>query len=151
LEVQDLRDLQVWSTLAWFGSSAIRDFPVLGELRVRGRSFSEGDKQLLLSVQRDILAKAPDLLRRVARSSHAEVSVSPYFHPILPLLVDTRHALRCMPGLPEEKRFSWPDDAYLQLARARERLDEVFGVRPQGLWPSEGSVSPEVVELAARA
>lgn len=67
LDVRDLRDLQVWSTLAWFGSTAIRDFPVLGELRIKGRNFTEDDKQALLGVQHDILARAPDLLRRVAR------------------------------------------------------------------------------------
>jgi alpha-amylase/alpha-mannosidase (GH57 family) len=149
LDTSDVRDLQIWSTLAWFGATALRDYPELGELQKKAAQFSEDDKAVLLRVQQSILKEIPEIFRRLAVSGTAAVSTSPYFHPILPLLVDTRHARRCMPHLPEEGRFSWPEDAALQLRRARQRLHELFGVVPQGLWPSEGSVSPEVVEIAA--
>ncbi len=70
--------------------------------------------------------------------------------PILPLLVDADHAHRCLPGLPST-RFRYPEDALHQLVSARARTRQVCGVEPIGLWPSEGSVSPEVVALAAQA
>jgi len=50
--------------------------------------------------------------------------------------------------LPRET-FAAPDDARRQLERAIARHAEWFGAPPRGAWPSEGSVSPEVAELAA--
>lgn len=146
----ELRDLQVWSTLAWFGATAARDFPEVGELRAKGSDFDEGDKAAMLDVQDRILREIPSLLRRLAEADGPCVSTTPYYHPILPLLIDCRHARRSMPDLPEVD-FAWPEDALRQLVDARARMTEVLGHAPQGLWPSEGSVSPEVVELVGRA
>lgn len=151
LGVHSVRDAQVWSTLAWFGSTALRDFPELVALRAKGSGFTTSDKAAMLAAQRAILDTILDDVRAVATSGTARISASPYFHPILPLLVDNRHARRSMPGLPEESRFAWPGDALLQLTRGRARVGELTGVEPVGLWPSEGSVSPEVVALAAQA
>lgn len=151
LETDDLRDAQVWSTLAWCGSTALRDFPELAELRRKAAHFTEDDKVVMLGLQRKILGEFPGVFARIAASGTACLSTSPYFHPILPLLIDTRHARRCMPWLEDDAGFAWPEDALLQLTRARSRMAELVGRSPIGLWPSEGSVSPEVVELAARA
>lgn len=151
LDVQAIRDLQVWSTLAWFGSTALRDFPLLAELRSKGSGFTEADKEAMLSAQDAILRELPGLFGRVRRDSPAAISTSPYFHPILPLLVDSRHARRSLPHVPDDPLFAAPGDALLQLRRARERVGVVLGEEPVGLWPSEGAVSPEVVELVGQA
>jgi alpha-amylase/alpha-mannosidase (GH57 family) len=147
LEPAALRDLQVWSVLAWFGATALRDFPSLGELRAKGHGFDEDDRDEVLRVHDAILTTLPALLRRLPPG---RLSCSPYFHPILPLLVDADHARRCMPGLPSTA-FRHPEDALRQLVSARARTAEVCGQAPVGLWPSEGSVSPEVVALAGEA
>ncbi len=88
--------------------------------------------------------------RRLHRDGRIEVSVSPFYHPILPLLVDTRSAFECMPDveLPEES-FRFPEDARWQLRRAKETAREWLGVEAAGIWPSEGSVSEEVLRIAA--
>ena len=151
LDEDGLRDLQVWSTLAWFGSTAVRDFPEIAALREKGREFTEDDKRVMLGVQESILRSFPDLFRRVAHEGSACLSVSPYYHPILPLLVDTRVARRSLPDAPDESLFAFPEDAFEQLVRARDRAEALLGVCPRGVWPSEGAVSPEVVELMARA
>jgi len=151
LSVAQLRDLQVWSTLAWFGATARRDHPAIDALRAKGGDFTEDDKRSLLGIQRQILEELPVLWRRVAGSTDGTaLSLSAYDHPILPLLVDARHARRAIPDLPEVD-FAWPGDALAQLTRARERAHEVLGRAPVGLWPSEGAVSPEVVPLVAQA
>lgn len=142
-----LRDLQVWSVLAWFGATALRDFPSLGALRAKGFGFDEDDRDEVLRVHDAILAELPGLLRRLPPGT---VSCSPYFHPILPLVVDAGHARRCLPGIPPTD-FRFPGDALRQLVSARARTAEVVGRAPLGLWPSEGSVSPEVVALAGEA
>ena len=144
-DAQALQDLQVWTNLAWFGFTALQDWPELGELRRKGAGFSEAEKLRVLQIQSQILRDLKGLYR-----GGPEISASPYFHPILPLLVDNAHAQRCMPGNPDPG-FRFPEDARLQLRAARQRVGQVAGVEPAGLWPSEGSVSPEVVELSADA
>lgn len=151
LSRSDLRDLQVWSTLAWFGHTARRDHPVIVELQQKGAGYSESDKAVVISVQQQILEEIPDRLRQLG-SSAVGLSTSPYFHPILPLLFDTTHARRCLYDLPQRiPRLRSPEDALRQLCLARDRVEELTGRRPQGLWPSEGAVSPEVAELMVEA
>ncbi len=146
----DLRDLQVWSTLAWFGATARRDFPALGELMAKGSAYTEDDKLVMLEVQARLLADLPDRFSALS-DSPTRLSTTPYYHPILPLLVDVQHARRNLPHVPIDFESAWPEDALLHLELARKRMREVLGLDVRGLWPSEGSVSPEVVELAAKA
>lgn len=150
VSVADLRDLQVWSTLAWFGATALRDYPILQELRAKGVGFTEEDKFAMLNAQAALLADLPARIAALAGTRTA-LCTTPYYHPILPLLVDVAHARRCMPDVPLDVESAWPEDALLQLTSARARFAEVLGAEVFGLWPSEGSVSPEVVALAARA
>jgi alpha-amylase/alpha-mannosidase (GH57 family) len=145
---QDLFDLQVWSTLCWFGSTALRDFPVLEQLRRKARGFVLTDKLAMLSVQQRILREFPQQLRDLAESG-ASLSTTPYYHPILPLLVDVESAREALPHLPPLPSFTYPQDARNQLVQALNRFEAVLGVRPHGLWPSEGSVSTAVCLLAA--
>lgn len=150
-DVAALRDRQVWSTLAWFGATALQDYPDLVGLRRKGRGFSEADKERMLAVQAEILSDLPARIAKIG-SGPATLSVTPYDHPILPLVIDSRSARRCLPDLPEDiPVYRWPDDARSQLARSRDRVAALQGSPPRGLWPSEGAVSPEVVRLAAEA
>ncbi len=144
-DARRLRDVVVWANLAWFGFSALRDHPELRELRRKGEGYTEAEKEHVLDVQAAILQELPALYRALP-----EVSCTPYYHPILPLLVDTAHARRSMPGVPDPG-FRWAEDAREQLVRARARVEAWIGKPVHGLWPSEGSVSPEVIEIAADA
>ena len=145
LDDQGLLDLQVWSVLGWTGWSLRRDHPALQGLVRRGEGFTPGDKAMLLAIQQEACATLPDLWARLA-----EVSASPWAHPILPLVVDARHGRRCLPDLPDVA-FAWPGDAAVQLAWGRSAVSERLGRPVSGLWPSEGAVSPEVVDLARAA
>ncbi|MBT3222567.1 MAG: hypothetical protein HN348_26125, partial [Proteobacteria bacterium] len=147
----DLLDLQVWSTLSWFGATALRDYPELDELCQKGSGFNENDKAVVVEVQTAILEEIIGLYAKVAQTDSVALSTSPYYHPILPLLVNTAHAKRCLPGFEGGVGFSFPEDALEQLVRARQRMEAEFGVAPTGVWPSEGSVSPEAVELIRQA
>src|SRR5208283_3267716 len=101
--------------------------------------------------QREILAKVVPAYSEAARRGSVELSTTPYYHPILPLVCDTNAGGESTPGLPlPTRRFRRPDDAALHVQRAIELHEKTFGVRPQGLWPSEGSVSEEVVHLACK-
>lgn len=149
--VAELRDLQVWFNLAWFGPQALAVEPLLG-LASRGRDFSEEDKQALVQVQADILARTLPAYREAATRGQVELSTSPYFHPILPLLINSDSA-RISAGdtiLPP-RRFAHPEDAEQQVASALEKHERVFGGRPRGMWCSEQAVGEDVLPLLLRA
>jgi alpha-amylase/alpha-mannosidase (GH57 family) len=148
----DLRDLQVWQKLAW-----IDPFYLTGDARVRrlvekARGFTEEDKAVLRAVELELLNRVIPEYRAAAARGQIEIATSPFYHPILPLLCDTDVYLRTHPGSPmPRRRFQHPDDAEMQLARAADCHERLFGQRPVGLWPSEGSVSDAMVPLVAKA
>jgi alpha-amylase/alpha-mannosidase (GH57 family) len=148
----DLRDLQVWHKLVWMDPSYLStDGRILGLLS-KGRRFTEDDKALLRTVELELLNRVIPEYRDAAARGQVEISTSPFYHPILPLLCDTDVYLRTHPGTNMPRRpFQHPDDAEEQLARAVACHERLFGHRPVGLWPSEGSVSDAMVPLVAKA
>ena len=149
---RDLRDLQVWATLAWFFPQLLWDDPVLRGLVSKGRDFTEDDKAAMLAKQQEVLAQVVGMHRALQDRGSAEISLSPFYHPILPLLCNMERVHEGMPGAPLPRhRADLTADARAQVARAVELYERVFERAPRGMWPSEGSVSPEVVELAAQA
>jgi alpha-amylase/alpha-mannosidase (GH57 family) len=148
---QELRDIQVLFNLTWFGFAARELLPELEVLEAKGRNFTEDDKRRVLELQVEALGRVLPMWRALGERGQVELTATPYFHPILPLLMDSNVAARAMPQAPLPPRFSAPDDARLQVERAVARHAEVFGQPPVGMWPAEGSVSPEVVPLFAAA
>ncbi|MEC4889097.1 MAG: glycoside hydrolase family 57 protein [Nitrospira sp.] len=148
---QDFLDLQVWHNLAWFGYGAVRRYPRLAALRSKNRGFTEDEKQEVLALQRAAVQEIVPLYRRLAEQGQIELTTTPFFHPILPLVIDTDFTRRARPDLPLPSRFRAPDDAEAQLQRAVAFHTATFGHPPAGLWPSEGSVCPELLPLVRRA
>jgi alpha-amylase/alpha-mannosidase (GH57 family) len=147
---RDLRDLQVWSNLVWFHPLLFEQDPDLAEFREKGRYYTEDEKNWLLDRQRDLLAEVIPRHRRLAEGGQVELTTSPFYHPILPLLLDKNSAREAMPdvALPMY-RGGYPDDAAVQVRLAVESHTSHFGERPRGMWPSEGSVSQGLVPLLA--
>ena len=148
---QELRDVQVLFNLAWFGFAARRELPMLEDLEQKGRNFTEEDKRLVLDLQLDALGRVLPLWRDLAERGQVELTTTPYFHPILPLINDSDCGARAMPNAPLPPRFNWPDDAREQVERAVARHTQAFGRPPAGIWPAEGSVSPEIIPILAGA
>lgn len=144
---QDYLDLQVWFNLAWCGYAAFQEYPILDELKKKGRHFTESEKLEVLSVHRKILQSILSRYKEVRDAGHVELSTTPFFHPISPLLLNTDFALRAMPMATLPPKFSWPEDFESHIRLAIEQHQEVFGTRPVGLWPSEGSVCPEMIPM----
>jgi len=143
----ELRDLTVLFHLAWIGFAARAADPTVEELEKKGRDFDEADLRAALESIRVACARVLPLWRRLAERGQVELSSSPYYHPIAPLLVDSDCAARAMPGAPLPPRFAFPVDAREQIARARALHEETFGAAPRGMWPPEGSLSPEAVAI----
>jgi alpha-amylase/alpha-mannosidase (GH57 family) len=147
----DFLDLQVFFNLCWIDPYFRERDEFLRMLCEKGKNFTEEEKQTLLEKQREILRKIVPTYRSMALSGQIELSFSPFYHPILPLLCDTDAARAAMPNvrLPRQ-RFMHPEDADSQIRSGMQFFEKVFGFRPSGMWPSEGSVSEEAVRLASR-
>ncbi len=146
---QDFRDLQVLSQLAWFDEEFQDRDGEVRQLVEKGRNFNLEDQALMGRKQREICARVIPQYRKMAEAGQIEISTTPFYHPILPLLCDSDIASVSHPHVPLPPRFSYPEDALMQLEMARAYVKNTFGVAPVGLWPSEGSVSDHVLELAA--
>src|ERR1700681_1405457 len=148
----DLRDLQVWHKLAWLDPSYLEGDDRVRALIAKDRGFTEDDKALLRTVELELLNRVIPEYRAAAARGQVELSTSPFYHPILPLLCDTDVYLRTHPDsrMPRQ-RFARPADAAEQLMRAVALHERLFGHAPVGLWPSEGSVSDAMVPLAVAA
>src|SRR6516165_6475342 len=145
---RDYGDLQVLSQLAWFDEYFLSD-PDVASLIQKGEDFSRDDQLAVLAKEKEILAKVVPTYAEAASRGSIELSTTPYYHPILPLICDTNVGGESTPGLAlPTRRFRRPDDAAHQIGRAIELHQKTFGARPAGLWPSEGSVSEEVLTLA---
>ena len=146
---QEFRDLQVLSQLAWFDEEYHDHDTEVQALAAKGRNYSLEDQAFIGRKEREICAAVIPQYRKLAASGQIEISTTPFYHPILPLLCDSDIAAISHPGVPLPPRFCYPDDARLQLQMARDYIERTFGVAPVGLWPSEGSVSDHVLDIAA--
>jgi len=146
-DLQEYTDLQVLSQLAWFDEFFLDD-PEVRRLIQRGRGFSEDDQRFVVAREREIMAAIIPAYAAAWQRGGIEVSTSPFYHPILPLVCDTNQGAVSSPGLPlPHVRFRRPDDASEQLKRGLDLHERLFGRRPVGVWPSEGSVSEEVFAI----
>jgi alpha-amylase/alpha-mannosidase (GH57 family) len=144
---QEMLDLQTWHNLAWFGYGTVSRYPRLAALRAKNRGFTEEDKQEVLSLQLSVVKDIIPLYRQLMERGQIELTTTPFYHPILPLVIDTDFTRRARPDLPLPSRFHAPEDAEAQLQRAIEFHTATFGRAPMGLWPSEGSVCPELISM----
>ena len=115
----------------------------------KARDYTLDDQRLVGRKQLEILGKVIPIYREMAAAGQIEVSTTPYYHPILPLLCDSNIASVSHPGVPLPPPFRYPEDAHTQLQMARTYVEREFGIAPVGLWPSEGSVSDETFGIAA--
>ncbi|MGH9594420.1 MAG: glycoside hydrolase family 57 protein [Bryobacteraceae bacterium] len=147
--VQDLRDLQIFSQLAWMDEDVLARDEELREIIKKGREYSRSDQEMMTRKQREMLAGVLPAYREFAHTGQIEISTTPFYHPILPLVCDSDIAAVSHPGVTLPQRFRYPADARAQLQRARSYMWQMLGVTPDGLWPSEGSVSDDALALAA--
>jgi alpha-amylase/alpha-mannosidase (GH57 family) len=146
----DMLDLQVLFNIVWFHSISIDEDINLKDLVRKGSSYTEEDKEYVLMKQKEIISQVIPLYRKLQDAGRIEISATPFYHPITPLLCDTSIARVSTPGMDlPKKRFSHPEDAGWHIAEAVKYHQEQFGVAPRGMWPSEGSVSDEALEIMA--
>ncbi|MCI0376045.1 MAG: glycoside hydrolase family 57 protein [Gemmataceae bacterium] len=147
---RDFRDLQVWFNLAWVHPLVFENDVWLRDLVRKGRHFSEEEKNWLLEKHIEILRQIIPLHQKLADSGQVELTTTPFYHPILPLLFDKKLAKEAMPDV-KLPRYTggYPEDAATHVRRALAQHERIFGVKPRGLWPAEGSVCQAMLPLLA--
>src|SRR6266550_3271389 len=147
---RDWRDLQLLSQLVWMEESWFQKNEVVSRLAAKGKDYTENDKSALRGKQLELLRLILPAYRDAASRGQIEISTTPFYHPILPLLCDSDIARVANPSTPLPRRaFRRPEDAREQLQLARQYHEKTFGLKPPGLWPSEGSVSDQALSIAA--
>jgi len=143
---QDILDLVVWFNLAWFDPDYKNNIKELREAVAKGRFFTEEEKNRILDIQLEILKTIIPTYKEYQNKGQIEVSVTPYFHPILPLLVHSRIAKEAnkKTHLPK-KVFSCPRDSSYHIRAAAQFYRNTFGCAPYGMWPSEQAISKHVI------
>ncbi|MBC7251455.1 MAG: glycoside hydrolase [Anaerolineae bacterium] len=147
---QDFRDLQVWFNLAWFDPDFLAQEP-LKSLVDKGRDFSEADKAVIFAKAREVIEAVIPLHKELQDKGQIEVSITPYAHPILPLIYNSDLAAIGDPAAELPERFSYPPDVVAHLTRAAEVYQAHYGRQQRGLWPGEGAVAQDIVKMVAEA
>jgi alpha-amylase/alpha-mannosidase (GH57 family) len=147
-----LHDLAVWYHLAWLGETVRRRSPLADTLARRGRGFSADERRELLSLIGTLVRDVIPRYRRLAVRGQCELSVTPYGHPIIPLLLDFNSAREALPATPLPAHPGYPggmERAAWHVAEAVRVFTRAFGERPVGAWPAEGAISDATLTLLA--
>ena len=145
---QDYLDLIALFNLAWTDARSIREVPALQALAEKGQQFTPEDIHAIVSVHRQLCGRTLEAYTALAERGQIELLFSPYYHPILPLLMNTDHARRATPDIQlPTPPFTAAEDARTQLVRGKALCERVFGRPITGAWPSEQAVSPETAAL----
>ncbi|MFQ5857764.1 MAG: glycoside hydrolase [Anaerolineae bacterium] len=145
---QDYHDLAVWFNLVWIDPNWLACHQVLHRLVHKGRNFTFEDGRAVADVGREIASRILPLYRDLQQRGQIEITVSPYHHPILPVLVDSDSAREAHPGMPvPQPAFQHPEDARRQIEDAVSFYYEHFDMPLRGMWPSEGSVSQAMLSI----
>ena len=149
---QFIHDLAVWYHLAWLGETVRRNDPLVARLTERGRAFPPEQRRELLTLIGKLIAQVLPRYRALADSGQVELSVTPYGHPIIPLMLDFNVARDAVPGMPLPQHAGYPGGAARSAWHVEHGLqvfERAFGRRPVGCWPAEGAISTQTLELLA--
>jgi len=115
-------------------------------------SFTEDQLDTILYWQNNITRKTLDYYKLLADRGQIELTTTPYYHPIMPLLMDDGTYL-AKDGVPVkvQGKVPWPEDVQWQLQAGVDYFNETFGYYPVGMWPSEESVSENIIQPIADA
>jgi len=166
--VQEKSEIKFWHYLAWFDPDFLRgkvdlpngihcDLSDLIEEKDDGtfylkKKITEDDCSRIISETYKVCSSVIPIHKKLmynptTTDGQIEIITTPYYHPILPLLYSTNTAKLCQPGTPLPTEFAFPEDANAQVAKSVKYYEDIFGIKPYGMWPAEGSVSEDIVSI----
>ncbi len=143
---QEYSDLMALFNLVWFDPIYQSRYPELKKLLKKGKNYSLEDRIRIIELQREIIRQIIPTYKKYIEDGKIEVTTSPYYHPILPILLDETEIKKA-----QYKDFptnlNMKEDAKIQTKQALDRMEELLGARPKGIWPSEQCISPRVMAM----
>ena len=148
----EIKDAQVLFLLSWCGNYLKKNNKTVIKLISQGANYSHEQKTELIHELINFLPEILKLYKKLFSSGQIELSTSPYYHPILPLLLDINSAKDAnidveLPNIPND---SFKEFSELQITKAVDFFEQTFGTKPNGFWPSEGALSEKAVEIIAK-
>lgn len=147
---QFLADLLVWYHLGWMGETVRRSHPVIQSLQEKGHQFTLEDRRALLDVISEQMASLAPRYRHLAQKGQVELAMSPWAHPIVPLLIDLNSAREALPEMTLPGCDHYPggkERAAWHLEEGKRVFCRFFGTQPSGCWASEGALSQATLTL----
>ena len=147
--LQEYSDIMANFTLLWIDETFIEDYPELKNLYEKEKNYTFEDRLKIYEIQLDIIKRILKEYKKYQLENKIEVSISPYYHPILPLLINFKDKeIKNLNNLPDD--FSRMEDAKEQINLAIEKYEEIFGIKPKGLWLPEQCVSEDTTDFIAK-
>ncbi len=144
---QELSDLKTWMHLCCFHPLTGKYFPEIEELKKKGVGFSRKDRETILEIEKSIFSQVIPIYKELSDRGKIEISITPGYHPIMPLVYDIRIASQTRTAFKTpEIEFSYPEDVRAHIETGFEMAGKFFGKKPIGIWPAEGSVSNQVLD-----
>lgn len=146
--LQDYSDIMAWFNLVWF-DPMWRECSEIKELfSKKNGEFTLDDRRQIIDFQRELIKQIIPAYTQYQNEGKIEISTSPYYHPIMPLLLDMNDAMETNPNVQYPQIASdMTTDAQINIETALETFENIFGKRPQGIWPSEQCVSEKTLQL----
>ena len=148
--LSDYADIMTLFNLVWFDDRYTDEYPEIAEIAKKGKHYSNKHSDTVIRVQREIIGKIIPTLKKYIEENRAEIMTCPYYHPILPIIYDmdcaknssTRNPL---PG----SDIKMPETVREQIINGIKRTEEIFGIKPKGLWPPECCISKDILKIIA--
>ncbi len=144
---QEYADLMALFNLAWIDPSYKTSNSELKKLIKKGKNYTLEDRINIIEIQREIIRKIIPSTKKLVEKNKIEITTSPYYHPILPILLDYKNIKKNQIPDDDISNLKTELDAKIQTEMALDRIEEVFGKRPRGIWPSEHCVNGKTLEL----
>lgn len=145
---QEYSDLMALFNLTWIDPVFRNKYPELRKLYKKGKGYTTEDRVQIIEIHRDIIRKIIPTYKKYMEEGRIELTTSPYYHPILPILLEGTNTRKYIDEMPSHLKTA--DDAVLQTKLALDRTEEIFGKRPRGIWPSEQAIDKTTVEMFAK-
>ncbi len=148
---QEISDLMALFNLVWIDPTHFDRYPRLKDLWAKQTGYTKEDRIEIIDIQKQIIREIIPTYKKYIQTGRIELTTSPYYHAILPILIDIKSSTKSVittEGLPQN--LGMLDDAKLQIRSALDRIEEVFGVRPKGMWPPELCLGTKTLNLLAK-
>ena len=148
---REISDLMALFNLVWIDPIHYPRYPRIQELWNKQYNYTQEDRIEIIEIHRQIMREIIPTYRKFMQEGRIEYTTSPYYHTILPILADIKASTKSVStteGLPSS--LGMQDDAIAQIRSALDRIEEVMGVRPKGMWPPELCLGPKTLNLLAK-